>query len=212
MTDRDRAAVGVQALGVELGPLARQASDWAAKASLSSTTSTSPQPIPALASARLAACTGAMPKMSGSTACVPRLTIRASGSPGSGIVADQQGGRAVVERAGVAGGHRAVGGECGLQRGSASRGSCPGRRFSSSVELGARYRDHPVGVEPGVPRLRGQPVRARGEIVLGRAVDAVDAGQLLGAAPSEIVHWSGIAGLTIRQPSVVEWSVWLPIA
>jgi hypothetical protein len=48
---------------------------------LSSTTSTSPQPIAARASALLAACTGAIAKMSGSTACVPRLTNRASGSP-----------------------------------------------------------------------------------------------------------------------------------
>ena len=27
-------------------------------------------------------------------------------------------------------------------------------------------------------------------------------------APSEIVHCSGIAGLTIRQPKVVEYSCW----
>jgi hypothetical protein len=31
-------------------------------------------------------------------------------------------------------------------------------------------------------------------------------------APSEIVHRSGIRGLTSRQPSVVECSVWSPIA
>ena len=60
-----------------------QASDCAANASFSSTTATWSQPIPARRSAALAASTGAIPKMSGSTACTPRLTIRASGSPAS---------------------------------------------------------------------------------------------------------------------------------
>ena len=45
---------------------ARQASDWAANASLSSTTFRSPQPMPARSSAVFAASTGPMPKMSGS--------------------------------------------------------------------------------------------------------------------------------------------------
>ena len=49
--DGDRAAVRVDDLGVELGHSARQASDCAANASLSSTTSRSSQPIPARSSA-----------------------------------------------------------------------------------------------------------------------------------------------------------------
>ena len=66
--------------GSSSGQPARQASDCDAKASFSSTTSTSSQPIPALASARLAASTGAIPKTSGSTPWTPRETTRASGS------------------------------------------------------------------------------------------------------------------------------------
>ena len=59
---------------------ARHASDWAANASFNSSTDTSPQPMPACASARFAASTGPMPNTSGSTPETPRPAIRASGS------------------------------------------------------------------------------------------------------------------------------------
>jgi hypothetical protein len=63
-----------------IGHASRQASDCTANASLSSTAPTSDQPMPALANARLAACTGASPKSCGSSAIAPRPAIRASGS------------------------------------------------------------------------------------------------------------------------------------
>ena len=47
---------------------------------MSSTTSTSPHPIPAAASALFAASTGAIPKTSGSTPWTPRERTRANGS------------------------------------------------------------------------------------------------------------------------------------
>ena len=59
-------------------------STWAAKASLSSTRSTSPMLIPARASACRDASTGPMPMISGESAVSPVETIRASGvSPSS---------------------------------------------------------------------------------------------------------------------------------
>ena len=63
------------------GQLFTHASDCAAKASLSSTRSTSSHVMPARFRAMFAASTGPIPKMSGSTACVPRPAIRASGVP-----------------------------------------------------------------------------------------------------------------------------------
>ena len=66
----------------------RQTSDWTANASLSSTAPTSSQPIPAAASARLAASTGAYPKSCGASAWVPRPAIRATGSAPIIVAAD----------------------------------------------------------------------------------------------------------------------------
>ena len=79
----------------------RQARDCTANASLSSTAPMSDQAIPAAASARSAASTGAIPNRCGSSAAAPRPAIRASGGhPGRRVLAgDQQCGRAVVERA-----------------------------------------------------------------------------------------------------------------
>ena len=101
-----------------------QASDCAANASLSSTAPTSSQPMPARFSARLAASTGAKPKNCGSLAAAPRPAIRASGSRPSMLAAaraaEQRSRRAVVERRGVAGRHRAVGAEHRLEARPAS--------------------------------------------------------------------------------------------
>ncbi len=66
--------------GSSCGQAARQASDCAANASLSSSTDTSSQPMPAALSARSTACTGPIPNTSGSTPETPRPAIRASGS------------------------------------------------------------------------------------------------------------------------------------
>ncbi len=65
--------------GSSSGHSRRQASDCAAKASLSSTAAMSPQPMPARRSAVRAASTGPIPYRCGSTPLVARLTIRAIG-------------------------------------------------------------------------------------------------------------------------------------
>ena len=57
-----------------------QASDCTANASLSSTAATSAQAMPARASARSAASTGAKPNICGSSAATPRPAMRASGA------------------------------------------------------------------------------------------------------------------------------------
>src|ERR1700729_1707705 len=77
---------------------------WAANASLISTRSMSSMAIPARVSACRDACTGPSPMISGDRAVMPEDTIRASGG-------------AVVERAAVGRGHRAVRAEGRLERG-----------------------------------------------------------------------------------------------
>ena len=132
-----------------------QASDWAAKASLSSTASTSPQVIPARLSARLAASTGPMPKMSGSTAKVPRPAIRAIGSRPAALRArlagDEHGGGAVVERRRVAGGHGAVLDEGGLELGELLERAV-GADALVARQVGVGDRDDLAVVEARVPR------------------------------------------------------------
>ena len=85
---------------------------WAAKASLSSTVSTSPMSMPARSSTLRMAPIGATPMYSGSMAAVAAVTIRARGrSPSSvGLVGrhHEHGGGAVVQRTGVAGRDLAV--------------------------------------------------------------------------------------------------------
>src|SRR6185503_18098482 len=69
-------------------------------------------------------------------------------------------------------------------------------------ELGDRL--DPVVVEAVVPGLGRELVRAQRERVLRLAADLVNAPSFSVLSPSEIVHTSGISGLTMRQPSVVE--------
>ena len=87
--------------------------------------------MPARASARRVASTGPSPMISGDSAETPVETIRASGvrpsSRGPGVAHDHDGGRAVVERAAVAGGDRALLAEHRLQRETPSRVT-PGAR------------------------------------------------------------------------------------
>ena len=78
-----------------------------------------------------------------------------------------------------------------------------------ALELDAGHGDDPVVVAAVVPRGGGEPVAAHGERVLRLARDPWIVASFSALSPSEIVHCSGIAGLTIRQPSVVECSSWL---
>ena len=166
-----------------IGHAFTHASDCAAKASLSSTRSTSSQVMPARLSALFAASTGPMPKMSGSTAWTPRPAIRASGVAVVVLAADQHGGGAVVERARVAGGDRPVLDEGGLELGQLleervgadalvarelgdglrpsrrrSRRPRPWRRAGASA---ARTRPAPRGRPCGCPRASRCSRRAR---------------------------------------------------
>ena len=76
-----------------------------------------------------------------------------------------------------------------------------------ALELGARHRDHPLAVEAALPRRARALVAAQRELVLRLTRDRRRCRPASRrSAPSEIVHCSGIFGLTIRHPSVLEYS------
>ena len=82
-------------------------------------------------------------------------------------------------------------------------GRMPSSRSSSTPGTGTTS----APSTPSSYAARGEPVAAQRELVLGLARDRRTCRRASRrSAPSEIVHCSGISGLTIRQPSVVECS------
>ena len=208
---RSRRRCGLTLSGSSSFHSARQASDCAANASLSSTTSTSSQLMPARLSARLAASTGPMPKMSGSTAWSPRPAMRASGSPRAPRRRPRRRSarRAAPSLSGDALPAVTVPSltKAGLSLASFSS-EVSARMPSSRVELGAGHRDDPVVVEalvPGrAPRAGGCAARTR-PAPRGRRRRCRRASRRSRRARSSTGRAS--RGLTMRQPSVVECSV-----
>ena len=161
-----------------------QASDCTANASLSSTAPTSAQPMPARAQR-------AVGRLDRREAEVLRLQRGRRRARRSGPAGRRRSGRrrprepsstrggAVVERRGVAGGDRAVGPERRLRARPASPAWLPGRMPSSRVRSTPCDRHDQVVVEAVVPGPVGEPVRARGELVLPLPGDAEPLAQLL---------------------------------
>ena len=207
MADRDRAAVDVDLVRVELVQAARHASACAANASFSSATSTSAQPMPAARAPGSAASTGAIPNMSGLDGERPRPAIRASGSspiaavrrlgPSSSAAAPS------LSRRGVARRDRPVLRERGLQlRQLLDRGVRRGCRPLVALGLVDAGTGTTIVVEAPVPGLRAAGVSGPRTRPAPRARSVASSASFSALSPSEIVHRSGIRGLTIRQPSV----------
>ena len=170
--------------------------------------------MPARASARSAASTGAKPKSCGSSAETPRPAIRAIGSsPMVAAAASEP--SSTAEAPSLSGDALPavivpVRAEGRLQPGELLGGR-PGTDALVAGEVDAGHRHDQVVVEPGLPGRVGQVVRAGGELVLPLAARCGTSRRSCSlASPSETVHSAGIRSLTSRQPSVVETAVTLP--
>ena len=148
-------------------------------------TSSSSSFQPARSSARRNAGAGPMPIRRGSTPAEAQVTTRASGSrpcrSQPAFAGEQQGGGAVVERAGVAGRHRAVCSEHGAQRGEPFETGVGARPLvDGDVDVADPHGDQ-LAIEE-TRRLRGHRflVAADGEAVLRLAADRVLRGEYLG--------------------------------
>ena len=220
---------GLRTAGSNSGHSATQPSTWAAKASLSSSTSRSAKLRPALASARFTASTGASPKYCGSVAETPVAETRASGS------------RPVARRPSSSTRSRAaapsLSGEAfpavtvpppASGRGDPHLASLVFRKDGLSLAIASRDasgRTHSSAAKStGSPLRRGTgtaaistsnrpSARARAALwcearayssCCSRVIPCLSAISSADS-PSGIVHCGSIAGLTMRQPRVVEY-------